>query len=225
MRKLLNKLLKTSIITLSFVYMFCMPAYANTPTFSEYWFQDSQGNWKVRDNNGNVVKNAWLCDDAVESNGQNIWYLIDATGNMVSTGLVQDQTGNIYSLETSHNGYYGMLRYKSGAYDGVYLDLESSHGGSFAKIKNQEGVTGLQGIYGLTQVNIDNSNCVYTSSFKNSHKVGNKEKTPETINIGGQTYYVSDYYNYDNEGSDFNPSQEFLDLADEMAKGPMLPGF
>ena len=47
---------------------------------------------------------------------------------MVNTGLVQDQTGNIYSLETSHNGYYGMLRYKSGAYDGVYLDLESHPG-------------------------------------------------------------------------------------------------
>ncbi len=195
-------------------------------TFSEFWYQDTQGNWHIQDQNGNMVTNAWLCDDAVPSNGQNIWYLIDSNGNMVSTGLVQDQTGNIYSLETSHNGYYGMLRYKSGAYDGVYLDLESSHGGSFAKIKNQEGVTGLQGIYGLTQVNIDNSNCVYTSSFRNNGGYAdNKQKTPETINIGGQTYYVSDYYNYDNEGSDFNPSQEFLDLADEMAKGPMLPGF
>lgn len=226
MRKSIKSLLKLSFLTLSCVYMLCMPVYANTPTFSEFWFQDSQGNWKVRDNNGNTITNAWLCDDAVSSNGQDVWYLIDATGNMVSTGLVQDQTGNIYSLETSHNGYYGMLRYKSGAYDGVYLDLESSHGGSFAKIKNQEGVTGLQGIYGLTQVNIDNSNCVYTSSFRNNGGYAdNKQKTPETINIGGQTYYVSDYYNYDNEGSDFNPSQEFLDLADEMAKGPMLPGF
>lgn len=167
MRKLLNKLLKTSIITLSCVYMFCIPAYADTPTFSEYWFQDSQGNWHIRDNNGNLITNAWLCDDAVPSNGQDIWYLIDSNGNMVSAGLVQDQTGNIYSLETSHNGYYGMLRYKSGAYDGVYLDLESSHGGSFANIKNQDGRSGLQAIYGLTQVNIDNSNCVYTSSFKN----------------------------------------------------------
>lgn len=168
MRKLLSKLLKTSLITLSCVYMFCMPAYADTPTFSEYWYQDSAGNWKVRDNNGNTITNAWLCDDAVPSNGQDIWYLIDTNGNMVSAGLVQDQTGNIYSLETSHNGYYGMLRYKSGAYDGVYLDLESSHGGSFANIKNQDGRSGLQAIYGLTQVNIDNSNCIYTSSFRNS---------------------------------------------------------
>ncbi|WP_435303633.1 hypothetical protein [Thomasclavelia cocleata] len=173
-----------------------------------------------------MVTNAWLCDDAVPSNGQNIWYLIDSNGNMVSAGLVQDQTGNIYSLETSHNGYYGMLRYQSGAYDGVYLDLESSHGGSFAKIKNQEGVTGLQGIYGLTQVNIDNSNCVYTSSFRNNGGYAdNKQKTPETINIGGKTYYVSDYDDYAGGGSDFNPSQEFLDLVDETSDGVMRPGF
>lgn len=181
MRKLLNKLLKTSIITLSFVYMLCMPAYANTPTFSEYWYQDSQGNWHIQDQNGNMVTNAWLCDDAVSSNGQDVWYLIDATGNMVSAGLVQDQTGNIYSLETSHNGYYGMLRYKSGVYDGVYLDLISEHMGSFAKINNQDGIVGLQAMYGLTQVNIDNSNCVYTSSFKNRNNyVDNEQKTPET---------------------------------------------
>ena len=181
MRKLLNKLLKTSIITLSFVYMLCMPAYANTPTFSEYWYQDNQGNWHIQDQNGNMVTNAWLCDDAVPSNGQDIWYLIDSNGNMVSAGLVQDQTGNIYSLETSHNGYYGMLRYKSGVYDGVYLDLISEHMGSFAKINNQDGIVGLQAMYGLTQVNIDNSNCVYTSSFKNRNNyVDNEQKTPET---------------------------------------------
>ena len=152
-----------------------LPLLSYASTFSEYWYQDTQGNWHIQDNNGNMVTNAWLCDDAVSSNGQDIWYLIDSNGNMVSAGLVQDQTGNIYSLETSHNGYYGMLRYKSGAYDGVYLDLESSHGGSFAKIKNQEGVAGLQGIYGLTQVNIDNSNCVYTSSFRNGYQNGTNE--------------------------------------------------
>ena len=161
-------------------------------TFSEYWYQDSQGNWHIQDQNGNMVTNAWLCDDAVSSNGQDVWYLIDATGNMVSAGLVQDQTGNIYSLETSHNGYYGMLRYKSGAYDGVYLDLESSHGGSFAKIKNQEGIDGLQAIYGLTQVNIDNSNCVYTSSFRNSNTVNGSNNTNNTT-PSIDTSNMSDY--------------------------------
>ena len=161
-------------------------------TFSEYWYQDSQGNWHIQDQNGNMVTNAWLCDDAVSSNGQDVWYLIDATGNMVSAGLVQDQTGNIYSLETSHNGYYGMLRYKSGAYDGVYLDLESSHGGSFAKIKNQEGIDGLQGIYSLTQVNIDNSNCVYTSSFRNSNPVNGSNNTNNTT-PSIDTSNMSDY--------------------------------
>ena len=169
MKKKIVFLISILIMSLS------LPLLSYASTFSEYWYQDTQGNWHIQDNNGNMVTNAWLCDDAVGSNGQDIWYLIDANGNMVSAGLVQDQTGNIYSLETSHNGYYGMLRYKSGAYDGVYLDLESSHGGSFAKIKNQEGVVGLQGIYGLTQVNIDNSNCVYTSSFRNSYQNGTNE--------------------------------------------------
>ena len=169
MKKKIVFLISILIMSLS------LPLLSYASTFSEYWYQDTQGNWHIQDNNGNMVTNAWLCDDAVSSNGQNIWYLIDSNGNMVSAGLVQDQTGNIYSLETSHNGYYGMLRYQSGAYDGVYLDLESSHGGSFAKIKNQEGVVGLQGIYGLTQVNIDNSNCVYTSSFRNSYQNGTNE--------------------------------------------------
>lgn len=164
MKKKIVLLISTLIMSLS------LPLLSYASTFSEYWYQDSQGNWHIQDQNGNMVTNAWLCDDAVASNGQDIWYLIDSNGNMVSAGLVQDQTGNIYSLETSHNGYYGMLRYKSGAYDGVYLDLESSHGGSFANIKNVEGRSGLQSIYGLTQVNIDNSNCVYTSSFRNSNQ-------------------------------------------------------
>lgn len=174
---------RKSLIVLGLVAIMSLslPLLSYASTFSEFWYQDTQGNWHIQDNNGNVVKNAWLCDDAVPSNGQDIWYLIDSNGNMVSAGLVQDQTGNIYSLETSHNGYYGMLRYKSGAYDGVYLDLESSHGGSFAKIKNQEGIDGLQSIYGLTQVNIDNSNCVYTSSFRNSW--GNSNKVNGSSNI------------------------------------------
>ena len=120
---------------------------AETATFSEYWFQDSNGSWKVRDNNGNVIKNAWLCDDAVASNGQDVWYLLDANGNMVTAGLVQDGTGN---------------------YDGVNLTLEGSHGGAFAAVLNADGVTALQAKYGVTTVGISNANCVYTSSFRSS---------------------------------------------------------
>jgi hypothetical protein len=141
---------------------------AESATFSEYWFQDADGNWKVKDNKGNIIKNAWLCDDAVAANGQNIWYLLDQDGNMVSAGLVQDQTGNYYSLETNHNGYFGMLRYQSGSYDGVNLTVESNHNGSFAAIKNKDGISALQSKYGVRIVYINNDNCVYTSTFKSS---------------------------------------------------------
>lgn len=142
------------------------------PTFSEYWYQSGDGAWHIKDGNGNTIKNGWVCDDAVASNGQNIWYLIDANGNMVSHGLVKDQTGNIYSLETNHNGYYGMLRHTSGNYDGVYLDIEQSHDGAFGKIKNADGINALQSKYGLAVVDINNSNCYYTSTFKGGASSG-----------------------------------------------------
>lgn len=145
---------------------------AQTPTFSEYWYQSEDGAWHIKDGNGNTIKNGWVCDDAVASNGQNIWYLIDANGNMVSHGLVKDQTGNIYSLETNHNGYYGMLRHTSGNYDGVYLDIEQSHDGAFGKIKNADGINALQSKYGLVVVDINNSNCYYTSTFKGGASSG-----------------------------------------------------
>jgi hypothetical protein len=127
-----------------------------------------------------MVTNAWLCDDAVASNGQNIWYLIDSNGNMISAGLVQDQTGNYYSLETNHNGYYGMLRYQSGSYDSISLDLENGHGGSFAAIKNTDGIEALKAKYGVTIVNIDNSNCVYTSAFKSTSSTKSSSSNSST---------------------------------------------
>lgn len=141
-------------------------------TFSQFWFQDEQGNWKVKDQTGNVITNAWLCDDAVTANGQEVWYLLDADGNLITAGLVQDQTGNFYSIEMNHDGYYGMLRYKSQVYDDVNLTLESRHEGSFAKILNADGVQALQAKYGLTAVAISNDNCVYTSSFTTNAGTG-----------------------------------------------------
>lgn len=143
-------------------------------TFSDFWFQDEQGNWKVRDESGNVVTNAWLCDDAVPANGKDVWYLLDANGCMISAGLVQDGTGNFYSIETNHDGYYGMLRYQSQVYDGISLELEAKHEGSFARILNQEGAAALAAKYGVTAAAIDNSHCVYTSSFGSSPAAGGK---------------------------------------------------
>lgn len=140
------------------------------PTFSKYWFQDTRGDWKVKDAKGNIIKNAWLCDDAVATNGDNVWYLLDKNGNMVTAGLVQDPEGKYYSLETSHNGYYGMLRYKSDTYDGIKLQLNDKHDGYFAQIQNKKGLEGLKEKYGITKISIPSSNCVYTSKFEEGVK-------------------------------------------------------
>lgn len=137
-------------------------------TFSDAWKQDSSGNWYVQRPDGSKVTSAWLCDDAVPANGKEVWYLLDKSGNMISSPLVHDKTGNYYSLETEHNGYYGKLRYKSGVYGGVNLTLEGSHNGFFAAILNQDAINALKGAYGCTELDIDNSNIVYTSSFTKS---------------------------------------------------------
>lgn len=179
-------------------------AYASESTFSEFWFQDTDGSWKVRDNSGNIVKNAWLCDDAISANGQNVWYLLDANGNMLTQGLVQDQTGNYYSLEVNHNGFYGMLRYQSGNYDGVNLSLESSHSGAFASIKNSEAIEALKSKYGVTNVNINNSNCVYTSTFKSTTSNNNPGGGATENNIlpgGGGKTLPPGFYNIPPDGT------------------------
>ena len=45
-----------------------------------------------------------------------------------------------------------MLRYKSGNYGGVNLQLDGSHNGSFAAIKNQDGIAALNAKFGLKSV-------------------------------------------------------------------------
>lgn len=198
-----KKLLSSFALLLTFVMLLGIEtAYASESTFSSYWFQDVDGSWKVKDGSGNIVKNAWLCDDTVVSNGQNVWYLLDSNGNMITSGLVQDQTGNYYSLETNHNGFYGMLRYQSGSYDGINLSLESSHSGGFAKILNQEGITSLSSKYGVTSVNIDNSNCVYTSTFKSSgasSSSGSNQSQSSSQESGGFNW--DDYFDEGGLGS------------------------
>lgn len=138
---------------------------SGSATFSSYWKQDASGVWKVYDRSGNLVTNCWLCDDAVASNGKNVWYLLDYNGNMVSAGLVRDGQGNYYSLETQHNGFYGMMRYQSGVYGAVNLNLEASHNGRFGAINNQEAIQVLEAMYGTTDISGISSRCVYTSQF------------------------------------------------------------
>lgn len=169
----MKKLLFT-LFAAAMMLAMCMTSFAST-TFSDNWYAVGD-TWRISGNAGDVV-NAWVCDDAVAANGQNVWYLIDRNGNMYSAGLVQDNTGNYYSLETNHNGYYGMLRYKSGNYDGIYLELEPSHNGAFGAIRNADGIAALKAKYGLVHLDIDNNNIVYTSQNREPVNYGTDVST------------------------------------------------
>ena len=199
---------KTMIFVVTAILSVILGVTAFAGTYSEYWKQDASGNWYVQKPDGTKVTDAWLCDDAVAANGKDVWYLLDANGQMISAGLVQDGTGNFYSIETEHNGYYGMLRYKSGNYGGVNLQLEGSHNGNFAAIKNQDGIDALNAKYGLKSVaNINNNNCVYTSSFGgrtssgagvgsvsagNASSCGSSAPASQTASVGGKATSVDD---------------------------------
>ena len=175
MRKNTKRYIRITLTAIVFAMFAAITSFA-AGTFSENWYQ-SGDNWRIRDRNGYDIVNAWVCDDAVPENGKNVWYLIDGGGNMYSAGLVQDGTGNYYSIETNHNGYYGMLRYQSGTYDGIYLDLEQAHDGAFGAVKNQAGIDALKAKYGVTKFDIGNGNIVYTSDEKIAKTVGNTAVT------------------------------------------------
>lgn len=144
-------------------------ASATTATFSSFWYDVGGGVWRIQ-NNGVDVKSAWLCDDAIAANGKEVWYLMNTDGTMLVAGLVQDNTGNFYSLETTHNGYYGMLRYKNGTYDcngqKIYLEFSQKHDGTFGAVTNADGLAKLKTIYGVTKFGVDNNSCQYTATFK-----------------------------------------------------------
>lgn len=185
-----------------------MVAMADEATFSRNWYAEADGRWRLKDGSGNIVRNAWVCDDAVAANADNVWYLLDAEGYMIADPLVQDNTGNYYSLETEHNGYYGMLRYQSGVYGGIALELDSAHDGGFAKIMNQDGLAAMMAAFQVRYADIDNSNIVHTKDFGSVTSGSGNDQVPAQP---GQrradgTYDVRDY---DSQGL----SRAALDIA------------
>lgn len=154
------KKLITTALTAAFTLTLGLTAFA--ADCSANWYLDSAG-WHIKDENSTMLKNTWLCDD-VQDPTKSTWYLIDSSGTMVISPLVQDGTGNLYSLETEHTGYYGSLRHTDGTYDGIALTFEQDHNGSFGAIRS--GADALKAKYSIADISsINNLNTVYTSSF------------------------------------------------------------
>ena len=139
-------------------------------TYSSRWNMDENGAWHITDKNGTLIKNCWVCDDAVSGNGNNVWYLIREDGTLETAGLVQDAAGRFYSTETSHNGYFGMIRYKNGYYNcggqQIWLEFSSNHDGTFGMIINADGIEKLKAIFGVTPVKAGNGNVINTASLQ-----------------------------------------------------------
>lgn len=138
--------------------------------YSNHWYQGTDGSWYLKGKDEKPVTSVWVCDDVKEENRGNIWYLIGTDGKMESSPLVQDISGNYYSLEMRHEGNFGMLRWKNGSYDlgngqSVYLEFEQTHNGSFGAIKNKEGIEALKKQFGVKVFPISDKEFLYTRSL------------------------------------------------------------
>lgn len=180
---------KIAIMTFILTLLCAVSAFA-AATFSDAWVQGMDGVWRAYDRNGVLQKNVWFCDDAPGGpQAADNWYLLDANGNMVSAGIVRDGTGNYYSLETNHNGYYGMIRHVSGTYDGINIIFSQNHDGTFGAIQNPDARDALIAKYGLVDVShISNANCVYSSKLLGTSNPGSGSSSSSGYAI---RYYVN----------------------------------
>ena len=208
-----------TLLAMAMIFMSCTTAFAQT--YSSCWVQGANEQWTVKDKTGALLKNTWFCDDAAAGTEKNAWYLLDENGCMVTGGLIQDAEGNYYSLETEHNGYFGMMRYASGNYDGVDIVINSEHDGYFGRITDTASIARLTAKYGVKSVNISNTKVVYASAIKANAAKGrsssgsSKKKSTNcftkdgTYEAGQATIIVSEnatkveYLNLDGAGQDY----------------------
>lgn len=148
------------IMTVVMIVLSVFPVSASTG-YSVNWKQDETGRWFVQKNDGTVIKNAWFGDDTDPVDVK--WYILGSDGFMVEAPLVCDKTGTYYSIETSHNGNFGMMRNKSGVYDGISITINESRNATYGAVMNKEAIDALKKKYGAVNVEIDNSNIIYAS--------------------------------------------------------------
>lgn len=153
------------ILTVVMIVLSVFPVSASTG-YSANWKQDKNGKWFVQKTDGSVIKNAWFGDD---SNPAEIkWYVLGSDGFMVEAPLVCDKNGTYYSIETAHNGNFGMMRNKSGVYDGISITINENHNATYGAVTNKEAIDALKKKYGVVNMEIDNSNIIYASRLVSS---------------------------------------------------------
>lgn len=88
-------------------------------TYSDNWKEDATGNWHFYNEDGTLVKDAWVHDYGE-------WYLLDSNGTM-RTGVFRSNGGKYYVLDTVRGtGTYGKLLKDGMVYQGVVLHADTS---------------------------------------------------------------------------------------------------
>ena len=198
----MKKSLRTLLIAVIVGNSLCMTSYAAS-TFSEYWFQNSDGSWSISDGD-QVIRDHWVCDNKVtyNHNTDTNWYLLDSNGKMYSNIILDQSTGKYYLLNPSHDGgTYGMMITSNGySYNGVSFMFEQSHSGAFGSIQNVEAVA--QSGLPVTSVNLAGKPSLYTANFGSSYGTGNSGSSGGGYNAGsGSSLGASNNISVGNSGS------------------------
>lgn len=132
--------------------------------YTNYWRTDMFGQWHVYDKYNNMLANCWFCDN-LASGLNNKWYVLDATGNLITNGLLRDAYGNFFAVETTPGENYGMIRNASGVYNGIYIDVETVNMSRFGAIRNADAINLLSQLFGIRDISTIPPTYIYSSNF------------------------------------------------------------
>lgn len=176
-----NKRVLALILSMALAFTFVFPVSAATE-YSSNWKQDAAGKWFVQKADGTVIKNSWFCDDYDKSDTK--WYILGQDGFMLEAPLVRDKTGAYFSIETNHNGCFGMMRNKSGVYDGINITINETYNSTYGAILNQSAIDELSKKYGVVNVDIDNANIVFASKLVETVASGSSASSSRRVSPG-----------------------------------------
>lgn len=115
----MKKRIKKTVLLCATLSLMLFSQVQAAQTYSDNWKEDDMGNWHFYNDDGTLVKDAWVHD-------YNEWYLLDSTGTM-RTGVFRSNGGKYYVLDTVRGtGTYGKLLKNGMVYQGVVLQADTS---------------------------------------------------------------------------------------------------
>lgn len=186
----MKKSIKTLLLTTTFALTFSITALAagSTSIYGGCTWENTGGtSWKLKQSDNSYVSNAWYQDT------DGAWYYLKSDGYMAEQ-VFTDTDGSVYLLDWRHDGQYGKLL-TSGTYNGVTIQTNEAHDGTWGRILNTEVIESLKAAIGADGQVTNTSNMSreemirYYSNLRNQQNssVSDGSDVKDMTNLGGGT--------------------------------------